>query len=155
RVKRPGLSVRSREGYTAPKGRAPSTATIGARAAASPEIRAALDSPIPVSGLGMRVFAAPFLGPSKKSAVAVVVEFDPSGFSFVQDGDVHSEELELVVLPVDAAGKTLDGIRDVVPMRLPEGTVEFVRANGFAMTRRLDLAPGKYQLHVAARATNG
>src|SRR5690606_21703669 len=47
------------------------------------------------------------------------------------------------------------GIRDIVPMRLPEGTVEFVRANGFAMTRRLDLAPGKYQLHVAARATNG
>jgi VWFA-related protein len=154
RVKRPGLTVRSRDGYTAPKGRTSSTANISSKTAASAEVRAALESPISVSGLPMRVFAAPFLGPSKKSSVAIVVEFDPKGFSFVERDGVHSEELELVILPVDAAGKPLEGARSVVPMRLQKGSLDLVRANGFAMTQRLDLAPGKYQLHVAARASN-
>ena len=64
RVKRPGLKIRWREGYTAPKGRTPSTPEISAKTGASPAVRAALDSPVPVSGLGLRVFAAPFAGPS-------------------------------------------------------------------------------------------
>lgn len=154
RVKRPGLEVRWREGYTAPKGRTPSAANISSKIGASPEVRAALDSPVPVSGLGLRVFAAPFAGPSSKSSVAVVVEFDPTRLSFAQKGEVYSEELEMVILPVNAAGKPLEGTRDVAPMRLSKASFDLVRANGFAVTRRFDLAPGRYQFHVAARAAN-
>lgn len=154
RVKRPGLNVRWRDGYTAPKGKASTTPDIAAKTNASPEVRAALESPVPVSGLPMRVFAAPFLGPSKTSSIAVVVEIDPKGLSFVERDGVHSEELELVILPVDASGKPLEGVRNVVPMRLQNQSVDLVRTNGFAMTQRLDLAPGQYQLHVAARASN-
>jgi VWFA-related protein len=154
RVKRPGLQVRSRTGYTAPKGRAAETTSGAAKTAASPELRAALDSPIPVSGLGLRVFAAPFAGPSRKSSVVVAVEFEPSAFSFVQKDGVYSEELEVVMLPVDAAGKAQPGTRDVAPMRLTQRTYDAVRTNGFRITRRFDLSPGRYQLHVAARAAN-
>jgi VWFA-related protein len=154
RVKRPGLHVRSREGYTASKGKAPAPPGPGANTGASRELRDALDSPVPVSGLGFRVFAAPFAGPSKKSSVAVVVEFDPKGLSFAQKDGVYSEDLEVVVLPVDAAAKPLAGTRDVAPMRLSQRSFDLVRANGFAITRRFDLPPGRYQLHVAARASN-
>ncbi|HJR60277.1 MAG TPA: VWA domain-containing protein [Vicinamibacterales bacterium] len=154
RVKRPGLQVRSRRSYTAPRGKPPTATRASASTEAPPEIRAALDSPVPVSGLGMRVFAAAFAGPSKKSSVAAVIEFDPARLSFVQKEGVYSEELELVILPVDASGKALPGTRDQVPMRLSQRTFEAVRANGFRMTRRFDLAPGRYQLRVAARAAN-
>jgi VWFA-related protein len=154
RVRRPGLKVRWRDGYTAPKGRASTSSDLGAKTGASPEVRAALDSPIPVSGLPMRVFAAPFLGPSRKAAVAVVVEFNPDAFAFVEQNGTHDEELELVILPVDAAGRPLEGVRTVVPMRVQKASLDLLRANGFAMAQRLDLSPGKYQLHVAARTSN-
>ena len=156
KVARPGLEVRWRRGYTAPTGKSPGTSPPpSASTAASPEVRAAIDSPIPVSGLGLRVFAAPFAGPGKKAAVAVVVEFEPDGLAFVSKDGLQTEELEVVILPVDAAGKALDGTRDVAPMRLSPRTYEAVRAHGFRLTRRFDLAPGRYQLHVAARAANG
>lgn len=154
RVKRPGLQVRSRDGYTAPKGKPQSRTDVARNTGASSEVRAALDSPVPVSGLGLRVFAAAFAGPSKKSSVAVVVELDPKGLSFIPRDGVHAEELEVVIAPVDAGGKPLEGTRDVAPMRLSQRSFELVRAHGFAITRRFDLPPGRYQLHVAARAAN-
>ncbi len=107
RVRRPGMQVQSRTGYTAPKGRATAPSALSTNTEAAPEIRAVLDSPVPVSGLGMRVFAAAFAGPAKKSSVAVVVEFDPGRLSFVQKEGVQAEDLELVILPVDASGKAL------------------------------------------------
>jgi VWFA-related protein len=154
RVKRPGLQVRARSGYTAPRGKPASVTSAAAKTGATPELRSALDSPVPVSGLGMRVFAAPFAGPDRKASVAIVVEFDPARFGFVEKDGVRSEDLELVVLPVDASGKALPGTRDGVPMRLSQRNYEAVRANGFRMTYRFDLAPGRYQLRVAARAAN-
>jgi VWFA-related protein len=154
RVKRPGLQVRARNGYTAPKGKAPAITSASAKTDASPEVRAALDSPLPISGLGLRLFAAPFAGPGKKSSVVIVVEFDPGGFTFVEKDGAYSEELEVVLLPVDASGKPIAGTRDVAPMRLTRRSYEAVRANGFRMSRRLDLVPGRYQLRVAGRAAN-
>ena len=58
RVTRPGLTVRSRRGYANPTGKIPTPA----KTTLSPELRDTLESPLPVSGLGMKVFAAPFKG---------------------------------------------------------------------------------------------
>ena len=156
RVKRPGLEVRSRRGYTAPKGKPTTRETSAMAAAAPPDLRAALNNPMPVNGLGMRVFAAPFAGPAKKGAVAIIVEFDPARLRFEPvPGGGHAEDLELIILPVNAAGKSLDGARDKAPLRLAQRTYEVARANGLRMTRRLDLPTGRYQLHIAAKASNG
>src|SRR5262249_6006983 len=59
RVKRPGLVVRARRGYNAPRGKAPAPA---AGSGATLEVREALNSPLPMSGLTMNVIAAPFKG---------------------------------------------------------------------------------------------
>ena len=154
RVTRRGLQVRSRPGYRAAKGKPPETGRAVTQADASPEVRDALESPLPAGGLGLRVFAAPFAGSVQQASVAVVVEFDPDGFSFVRGDDAYAEDLEVVVVPVDAAGKAMPGTRDVASMQLLQRAYDAVRANGFRMTRRFDLAPGRYQLHVAARAAN-
>ena len=50
RVKRPGLQVKYRQGYTAPKGKPATRETTPTAKAAPPDLRAALESPLPVSG---------------------------------------------------------------------------------------------------------
>ena len=157
RVKRPGLQVKYRQGYTAPRGKPARRETAPTAASAPPDLRAALDNPMPVTGLGMRVFAAPFAGPSRKGgSVAIVVEFDPSRLRFqpIEKGG-FAEDIELIILPVNAAGKALDGARDKAPLRLAQKSVDLARSNGLRMVRRLDLPFGRYQLHVAAKASNG
>lgn len=153
RVKRPGLQVRHRKGYSVPK-RNQTSAASSAAAAASPELRAGIESPIPLAGVPMRVFAAPFRAGSKAAAVTVIVEVNPAAFRFERNGDVFSETLELLVVPVNASGKALDGARDEVPLNLSPKSHELVRANGLRLARRLDLPPGRYQLHVAAQSGN-
>jgi VWFA-related protein len=156
RVKRPGLRVKYRQGYTAPRGKPAAREITASTKSAPPELRAALDSPLPISGLGMRVFAAPFAGPAKKGTVAVIVEFDPSRLRFQQtEKGAYAEDIELIILPVNASGKPLDGVRDRAPLRLAEKSHDLVRANGLRLVSRLDLPVGRYQLHVAAKASNG
>lgn len=155
RVTRPGLQVKYRTGYTAPKGK-PARETTLSPTSAPADLRAALDSPMPVIGLGMRVFAAPFAGPAKKGSVAIIVEFEPARLRFEPTGSGgFTEDLELIILPVNASGKPLEGARDKAPLRLNERSLDLARSQGLRMSRRLDLPPGRYQLHIAAKATNG
>lgn len=153
KVKRPGLQVRHRKGYTVPKA-TPARATSSTAAGAPPELRAGIESPIPLAGVPMRVFAAPFKGTSKAAAVAIIVEVSPAGLRFERKGEVFSETLDLLIVPVNAEGKALHGARDEAPLNLSEKGHELVRANGLRLARRLDLPPGRYQLHVAARSGN-
>ena len=74
RVKRPGLTVRARRGYVSPRGNRPPPRTTS-NDGASPPVLDALNSPIQVSGLGMRVFAAPFKGAAANTSVVLGVEF--------------------------------------------------------------------------------
>jgi VWFA-related protein len=154
RVTRPGLTVRARSGYFAARGDAPSR-TEFKETGASPALRDAIQSPLPISGLGLRVFAAPFDGPGRQASVAIALEFTPDRLSFVEKDGTFHEEIEVVIVPVDGAGKVHDGARDVAPMKLSPPSLEAVRRDGLRLGRRLDLPPGKYQLRVAARSANG
>ncbi|MBK5299252.1 MAG: VWA domain-containing protein, partial [Vicinamibacteria bacterium] len=74
KVRRPGVEVRSRRGYTAPRGKAPSPPKVPAGDKTSPQVREALDSPLPLPALTLNVFAAPFKGAAPNTAVAVTIE---------------------------------------------------------------------------------
>lgn len=154
RVKRPGLEVRARGGYFAPRGNPTASGPTFKETGASPAVREAMQSPVPVSGLGVRVFAAPFDGPGRNASVMMALEFTPERLSFVEKDGTFNEELEVVIVPVDGAGKVHDGARDIAPMKLSPASVEAVKREGIRLGRRLDLPPGKYQLRVAARAAN-
>ena len=153
RVKRPGLQVRHRKGYSSAK-RNPTRATSSTAAPAPPELRAGIESPIPLAGVPMRVFAAPFRASSKAAAIAIVIELSPAALRFEQKGDTFSESIELLIVPINASGKALDGARDEAPLNLSAKSHELVRGHGLRLARRLDLPPGRYQLHVAAQSGN-
>jgi VWFA-related protein len=154
RVTRPGLQVKARRGYTAPKGK-PAAAPKTLPGNASPALRDALESPVPTTGLGLSVFAAPFAGKAPKTSVAVVVEIDPVRLKFTQQNGTFADDLEVVMVAIDATGKTADGARDQAPMRLTAATHQSVQRYGIRMMRRLALAPGRYTLRVGAREATG
>jgi VWFA-related protein len=151
RLKRPGLTVRARRGYVAPKGKAAAPGASAANRTTSEQLRAALDSPIPISGLGLSVFAAPVKGPAPNASVALTLEIDGSSLGFAQEGGLFNDDIEVGVLAVDREAKIKDGGRDVVQLRLKPQTHDAVSRNGVRITRRLELAPGRYQLRVGAR----
>lgn len=156
KVTRPGLTVRARKGYTAPKGKtsaAPASAADAEKM--TPEIRDALSSPIPSSGLGLTMFAAPFIGAAPKASLAVVLEIAPGALTFKEKDGVFSEDVEIHVVAMDEKGKMQDGGRDLAPLRLTKRNYDSVTANGLRLTRRLDVPPGRYQIRVAVREANG
>jgi VWFA-related protein len=154
-VTRPGVRVQARDGYTAPKGKAPTVTTKPSDVQVPPEIRDAFASPIPARGLGLSAFAAPFTGPGGKSSVTVVVEFDPERLKFVEQNGTFIDNIELHMLAIDASGKMQDGGRTLVPLKLGAPTHQAVTANGFRVMRRLTIPPGRYQIRIAAKEMNG
>jgi VWFA-related protein len=154
RVTRPGLRVRARKGYVAPRGRAAeprSFASTGTSAA----LRDALNSPVPVSGLGLTVTAASFKGPAPNASVAVILEVDGRKLKFVEKDGTFANDVEISLVAVDSGGKGRDGGRDIAKLGLRPQTHELVMRRGIRLTRRLELKPGRYQLRVGARESGG
>jgi hypothetical protein len=153
KVKRPGLRVQYRKGYAVPRSSSDRRASAAAKAA-PPDLQAAIESPLPAGGVPMRVFAAPFLGSPKRTALMLVIELEPSALRFQQQADAFTEGLDLLIVPVDASGRALDGAHDEAPLKFSAETYERVRQGGLRIMRRLDVPPGRYQLHVGAQSTN-
>lgn len=151
RLKRPGLEVRSRRGYTAPRGKAPAPAKVPPGDKTSPQVREALDSPLPLPGLTLSVFAAPFKGTAPNTAVAVTIEAEGRDFGFEQKDGKLLSDYEVSTIAIDDQGKIRGGDRSVVNFALkPENRDRFTKT-GVRVSTRLQLPPGRYQLRVAAR----
>ncbi len=60
---RPGLTVRARKGYVAPRGKAPEPPRPTAKDGPSPELKDAMDSPLPLTGLPLALDGGGVQGP--------------------------------------------------------------------------------------------
>ena len=70
-------------------------------------MREALDSPLPVSGLTMHVFAAPFKGAAPNASVLFGVEMRGRDLQLTPD-----DKIQLSYLAIDATGKVRGGNTD-------------------------------------------
>ena len=149
RVTRPGLTVRARKAYLTPK-KVDAPKTSG-NSPSTPELREALDSPLPVSGLTMHVFAAPFKGVAPNASVLFGVELRGRDMKV----EANSKIL-LSYLAIDANGKVRGGNTDALSLTnlKPESKAR-IEQTGLRMLNRLDLPPGKYQLRIAAHDQAG
>jgi hypothetical protein len=151
RVKRPGLQVRARRGYVAPRGKAPDTKAAPASAnAMSPTLAAAMTSPLPVRDVPLRVFAAPYKGPAPNATVAVAVEVGVEAFAFTEGNGTFNGQVEMSLAATDAEGKVRGGNRANVRMAMKPDTFARAKARGVRVLSTIDLPPGRYQLRVAA-----
>ena len=156
-VSRPDVRVRARQGYVTPKPPGAAAEKSAAAAAAdakknlmTPEIRDALDSPLPVSGLTMKAFAAPFKGTAPNASVLLGVEM--RGRDLRLDA---SDKVAVTFIAVDAQGKVRGGSTNAVAMNLQPETKARVAATGLRLLNRVELPPGRYQLRFAAHDSGG
>ncbi len=149
RVTRPGLTVRARKAYLTPKKVDPPKTT--SNSPSTPELRDALDSPLPVSGLTMHVFASPFKGVAPNASVLFGVE--------LRGRDMKVEpnsKILLSYIAIDANGKVKGGNTDTLTLTnlKPESKAR-IEQTGLRMLNRMDLPPGRYQLRIAAHDPAG
>jgi hypothetical protein len=153
RVNKPGLTVRARRGYVAPRGRAQQTKLAGPNDA-SEELREAMSSPVPVAGLPLAATAGVFKGPDGKGAVVISTTIGARDLSLVEKNGTFNNDLEIAWVAVDQQGKVFPGDRNTLNLALKPDTVTRLRAGGFRVISTLELPPGRYQLRVAAREAN-
>jgi VWFA-related protein len=142
KTSRPGLTIRARRGYLAPRGKATAPRKPGGM---SQELFEAISSPLPVSGLAMRVFAAPFRGASSNASVLVGIEMLGRHLT------LESGKVDISYLAIDAKSKTYGPQNDALTLNLPGDARARVAVSGLRVLNRIELPPGHYQLRVAAR----
>ncbi|MCX6551533.1 MAG: VWA domain-containing protein, partial [Acidobacteria bacterium] len=156
RLARPGLQVKARKGYVAPRGGKPAVdKNVEASAGTSKDLRDALNSPLQVGGLKMALLAAPLKGPASKATVAIVTQVLASDMAFTQKGGKFVSTLEVSYLAIGRDGKVAAANRDSINLALKPETYQRVMQAGFRVQSRLDVPPGSYQLRVAAREGGG
>lgn len=153
-VNKPGLSVRARKGYVAPRGKAPETKTTDTKDAPSPELKDALDSPLPLTGLPLAVTATAFKGVAPKASVVIATYIVGSALPLVEAGGMFKNDLEVLGMATDDKGKAVNTGRNTVALNMKPDTAKRVQGSGFRVIQALDLAPGRYTLRVGVREAN-
>ena len=147
RARRPGVTVRARQGYFAPKDRRD---TKRESAAPVSPAAAALDALVarPVGTPGLPITAQAVALPARQGNVRVLVEIGAAA-ALEAGGGAGRGGLDYQILPVSPGGHalpTLDG-----HIALDDATIGDVRSRGVRFVQRLSLAPGRYQLRIAVR----
>ena len=135
RVKRPGLRVKARRGYMAPN---PKTSTKARETPAagglSPALRAALNSPLPIGDLPVRVFAAPFKGEGRNGSVLLALEIDGPSLRFQERDGKFQDKLEISISAVNYQGKLVDPKVQSFTLNLPPNTYAITSKGGATLS---------------------
>ncbi len=148
---RAGLRVRTRSGYFAPDDRRVAKAEPP-DAVREREIGQALGSLFPLEGVPMRM-SADFIDLPPAGPQAVIrTHLDVSGVPFVPAGDRYAADLEIAGAVYDEAGRLVGQVSgERAQLSLTEETYRKALADGLTVQKTLALAPGRYQVRMAAR----
>jgi len=148
RVKRPGLQVRTIEGYipefkAPPPVRRPQTVLAAAWDAVA--------SPLTSSGVNIRMVAAPYRTASKNANVAITLEIATKGLGLVEREGVYRGELELLYAVTDSKSKRRFPImRHRATLALKPETYANVSQRSLRVVSQLSLPKGRYQVRASA-----
>ena len=118
KLRRPGLTVRARKGYYAPRAeKEPLKAD-----AIDPDVQRALDAPEPTANIPMRL-AAYRLGPAAggKTKVRLTAELDPGALGFVPEGDRSRDTLDTFFLVASRETGGRESHQTALDLNLPGG----------------------------------
>jgi len=152
RVKRAGVQLKARKGYIA----APTKERSNTRPSGdlAPAVANAIASPLRTADLPMRVTAASYKGNGRNADVLLVVDVDATRLPLVEQNGVHVADIDLAWAAVSADGKTPNG-RYRTALALKPDTYDRASRYGLRFLSGINMAPGRYQLRVAAGASTG
>ncbi len=153
----PGLVVRSRKGYLAPRGKTQTSALPADEAPdVSAQLREVLRSPVPVRGLTFSVTAATFRGGPPNNTVVVTVEVNAKDLGLIEKDGIFTGNLAVALVVVDADGRLRASAAPTLALRFRQETYSQLAQSGrFRIVAQFALTPGRYQLRAAALAAAG
>lgn len=149
RVKRPGLTVRARSGYVAPKGRATAAPEAAPSKNLTPATTAAFSSAIAARGIPLRMIAAPYKGAGRDASVAIAIGVDVTALDLAERDGTFSGQLELAIGASSGRRTMIGGEFNHASLALKPETLARARVNGLQILAELALAPGRYQVRAA------
>jgi hypothetical protein len=153
RVKRPGLKVRTREGYVPLTARQRQEYERRYRTPAT-AVFAALASPVAThTGMPLRVNAIAFRRPNASAEVALTVETDASAMTFIEESGVFTGRIDLRHLATDSTQQLFPEIRSRREVTLDRAAHARAREHGMRFVSVFDARPGRYQLRVASESS--
>ena len=142
KVKRPGVQVRARKGYYAAKASAKA-----APVPVDPTITL-VNSPMAMTGLGLRLATATMKGDGPNDRVQMTIELaGPDLAANAPDGKV-----DLTYVVIDGSAKVKASGRKSIDLSLKPETRNAIAEAGLRLVTDLQVPPGKYQLRLAANA---
>ena len=149
RLKKPGLQVRARRGYYAPK-----DATAKNAAPAIDPVIELINSPMAVGGLGLRTTVAIDKGTGAKARVQPTLEIAGGTLTTALAADANGgNRVNVAYAAIDQNGKVAASGRKTMTI-LPEQR-KSVAEHGLRLITEFELAPGKYQIRIGAHEPGG
>jgi VWFA-related protein len=150
RVKRPGVEVRARKGYYALK-----TDPAASGAAAPDVLHDLLASPMPMAGLTMRVVSDAFKGTAGKALVQMAVEISGEDLVLAERDGRFTNTVELSYIAFDPSGSATTRGSKTLDLSLQPQNRDALSEHGLRFATELTLAPGRYQVRLAAKEAIG
>ena len=151
----PEAQVTYRKRYAAPRGRGPKNTAAGKPLDPSKSLTAELintmASPLPRTGIQLRVTAIAKKGAGKNSDVEVLIDTLGRDLTFTEKDGTFTNRLSLSVGVFNKQGKSVFAERPDVDLNLRPESHARVTEHGVRLLRHLSLPPGRYQLRVAAQ----
>jgi VWFA-related protein len=151
----PDSQVTYRKRYAAPRGRAPKN-TAAARPldptkSLNADLVNTMASPLPKTGIQLRVSAIAKKGVGKTTDVEVLIDTLGRDLTFAEKNGTFVNRLSMQVGVFNKEGKSVFAERPDVDLNLRPESHTRVTQNGVRILRHLSLPPGRYQLRVAAQ----
>lgn len=151
----PEAQVTYRKRYAAPRGRAPRNTAAGKpldpTKSLTGELLNTMASPLPKTGIQLRLTAIAKKGAGKNSDVEVLIDTLGRDLTFTEKNGTFNNRLSLSLGVFNKQGKSVFAERPDVDLNLRPESHTRVTEHGVRLLRHLSLPPGRYQLRVAAQ----
>lgn len=150
RIKRPGLTVRFRDGYIAPsKSGQPDEPKARTGVTLAAGVGESLATPLSNGAVPMSLFAGAYRGAGKNANVVIAVNMDAARLDLVEGSVTTGGQVEVAAVAVSAAGKVAGSQRERFTLALKPESWARAKQTGLRLVTGLTLPAGRYQLRVA------
>lgn len=146
---RPAVTVSFRKGYLA-KSAPPENNLAGVDPKVVEAIEA-INSPLARRDIDLLLTPLYIDNAQREPAVTLLLHIDGSKLNFAQTEGRYQTKLEEFGLVLDANGKAIDKIANILDLNLQPQTYQAALKRGFVATRTIDVKPGTYQIKLLVR----